>query len=556
MSTYYVHPLTGDDGTGDGSSSAPWKTLAYTLTQVADGDTLELAAGDYLYADEGDLALSAKGITINGPTSGTARVFATLKFDGNGTQKAIAFSNWTLDGTGAGNTTTTGGTKSLAVIEDAAFVADGFRIENADYNGISFRADTVATRATLRDCYVQCGLAAGDDANKDCVSAEAANATLAAQSSVFVRGLSYGGHGTATNNQVVSVHSGVVGVVWEPHWVVTDGTAIAGDNNSPMIVVGGDIQFGTAALADGGVVAQIVVGLRTNGTIRYDRSGSVIMECVVNTANAKAVTPSVAGLDGVRIERCALSASGANGGTVDTATTANAVVRHNHLTYTGTTGLGYGTFRCGATGCTFEFNYCITTSHVFYGTTGAMTIRGNYATNSHATGQMAVYVTSFTSLEVDANILDNFLSNNAVSAQSAAGDTTFEATGNLIRKGNRGIQLLGAAAGGGTCTYTIASNAMSTLTTHSVQVVANSQTMTASSCGSNALSKAASGYTLATGDSITAEAAFDLESMPNPCGDLLQGLDGSGAVPLAMLARQWFVRGVRGNAPLSSSFVR
>jgi hypothetical protein len=556
MSTYYVHPLTGDDGTGDGSSSAPWKTLAYTLTQVADGDTIELAAGDYLKADEGDLVVSGKGVTINGPTSGTARVFASMKADGDGVQRAFTFRQWTLDSTGSTHVTTSLGTKTQCAIEDAVFVAEDFRVDGGDYNGITAEAHAVPIRASIRDCYVRCGALSDAGGNGDCVSASAANATLAAQSSLFVAGLQYGGHGTLNNNQVVTAHSGVVAVVWEPDWVVADGTAIAGDNNSPIVVVGGNIQLGTAALADGGVVGQIVVGLRTNGTIKYDRNGSVIMECVVNTTNARAVTPSVAGLAGVTIERCILSASGDNGGTIDTATTTNAVVRHNSLVYAGSPGLGYGTYRCAATGCTFEFNRCVTTSHMFYGTTGALSIRGNHATNSHVTGQMAVYVTSFTSLSIGANALDGFLSNNVISATSASGDTTFVATGNLIRKGNRGIQLLGASAGGGTCTYTIASNAMATLTTNSVQIVANSQTMTASSCGSNALSKVASGYTLATGDSVTAEAAFDMESMPNPCGDLLQGLDGSGAVPLAMLARQWFVRGVRGNAPLSSSFVR
>jgi hypothetical protein len=536
--TYYVEPVTGSDDSPDGSSAMPWKTIAYALSQVADGDTLELAAGEYSHDDEGDLTLSAKGITINGPTSGTARVFATLKFDGNGTQKAIAFANWTLDGTGAGNTTATGTTKSLCVIEDSLFSANGFRIENSDYNGLTVRADGVATKATVLNCYVQCGRAVGADANKDCVSIEAASATLAAQSSLFVRGLQYGGHGDGANNQVVTGHSGAAVVVWDPHWSISTGTAVAGDNNSPVYVIGGHIQFSGTALSTGlGVVAQVVVGLRTNGTIQFDRSGSAISQCIVDTTNANAIKPSVVGLAGVTIEHCVLN-SGGSGDTVSLGNTTSPIVRRNEIIYSGANSLGQGCCQSDGSGLVFEYNRCVTSSSVVYSSTGAVTIRGNHGTHNGTGSRQAVYAPAFSALVIDANIFDGFTGSNVIEVKSASGDTTCKVTGNLIRAGNRGLQLQGASAGGGTCTYTIASNAMASIDTHSVQIVANSQTMTASNCGSNALSKTASGYTATTGDSTTVTAAFDGKSMPNPQGDLLQGIDGTGAVPIAMLLYQ------------------
>jgi hypothetical protein len=535
MALRYVNPTLGTDDAshGGGTGAQANKTLAYAGSQIASGDTIELEDGDYLHADEGDIVISDKAVTIHG--SENARVFATLKIDSNGTQRAVTLSGWTLDGTGAGNTTTSGGTKTQCCVEDADVVFDGFRVVHAGYNGITVRADVTPIKASVRNCYVQCGesgLTSGG--NGDCISAEAASAALGARSAMFVRGLIYGGHGIETNNQVVTSHTGVATTVWEPRWTLSDGVAIAGDGNTPVSVIGGDIQFQGAALAKLCVVAQIVVGLRTNGTIRWDRNNAVISHCEVKTTNASAVIPSVAGLTGATIQFCTLISSGL-GETVDLGSCTNGTVRFCRLIYSGPTTLNYGTCRVAGSGLVFEYNHCTTSSHVLYSSTGAITIKGNAGINTAGTSQRAIYVPSFTSCVIDANVFDGFTGLNVIAIQSASGDTTCKVTGNGIRGGSRGIQIQGASAGGGTCTYTIASNAMSGIVTNSIQIVANSQTMTASNCGNNALSKSASGYTLATGDSATAAAEWDALGAANPCGDLLQGIDGLCALPLAMM---------------------
>lgn len=47
MATWYIDFTNGDDSTGDGTSSSPYKTLSKAHTEATSGDTVEFAAGTY-----------------------------------------------------------------------------------------------------------------------------------------------------------------------------------------------------------------------------------------------------------------------------------------------------------------------------------------------------------------------------------------------------------------------------------------------------------------------------------------------------------------------------
>jgi hypothetical protein len=66
---YWIAP-DGDDGTGDGSYTTPWKTLAYACTQVTTpGETIHVKAGTYTETAQSVLA---PGVSIEGATAATS----------------------------------------------------------------------------------------------------------------------------------------------------------------------------------------------------------------------------------------------------------------------------------------------------------------------------------------------------------------------------------------------------------------------------------------------------------------------------------------------------
>lgn len=77
-STYYVG-TTGNDGTGDGSSAKPWRTLRHAVTRVAanQGHTIKLSAGTFVEAGAVNVPL---GVNIEGAGKGQTILKAASSF--------------------------------------------------------------------------------------------------------------------------------------------------------------------------------------------------------------------------------------------------------------------------------------------------------------------------------------------------------------------------------------------------------------------------------------------------------------------------------------------
>jgi hypothetical protein len=87
--TYYVN-VTGDDA-GDGSAAKPWKTLEKALTVAQAGDTVELAAGNYVVAFP-KKPVAGKMLTLRAADAATGKVAITGSFsDNNGRAAFLRF---------------------------------------------------------------------------------------------------------------------------------------------------------------------------------------------------------------------------------------------------------------------------------------------------------------------------------------------------------------------------------------------------------------------------------------------------------------------------------
>ncbi len=74
--TYYVSP-TGNDTTGTGGTSSPWKTISHATGLMSAGDTLILKSGTYLTSSNSACE------NIISPPSGTAGNYTTIKAEEN-----------------------------------------------------------------------------------------------------------------------------------------------------------------------------------------------------------------------------------------------------------------------------------------------------------------------------------------------------------------------------------------------------------------------------------------------------------------------------------------
>lgn len=84
MATYYCDYANGDDGVGDGSSGAPWKTIAYAVGQVAENDTLLLRGSNSnpatYYRDTNNLTISKAAFIIGADTGHTPALVGTHEY--------------------------------------------------------------------------------------------------------------------------------------------------------------------------------------------------------------------------------------------------------------------------------------------------------------------------------------------------------------------------------------------------------------------------------------------------------------------------------------------
>lgn len=115
----YVNPATGQDNTSAGATeAAPYKTIAFALTQAQPGTTIRLAPGNYTQESgetfplvvksgvilQGDESTKGQGTSITGAGYYTSRTFArqeiTILADNNTTIAGITVTNPTQRGTG------------------------------------------------------------------------------------------------------------------------------------------------------------------------------------------------------------------------------------------------------------------------------------------------------------------------------------------------------------------------------------------------------------------------------------------------------------------------
>jgi hypothetical protein len=108
--TYYVSN-TGSDDTGDGSDSNPWKTIQHAVGQVASGDTIMVAAGEYdafTVADKANInIISTEGATVTtaysvlivfDPLVGNVSVMALVEYSSNIYIEGINFDGTEVSG--------------------------------------------------------------------------------------------------------------------------------------------------------------------------------------------------------------------------------------------------------------------------------------------------------------------------------------------------------------------------------------------------------------------------------------------------------------------------
>jgi hypothetical protein len=100
MSTWYVS-TTGNDTTGNGSSGAPFATINRAHTAAANGDIIQIAAGNYTINNRiGSAAaiILSKQVTLQGRTGTDARPVITIEQKQDGVAVDISNSNISING--------------------------------------------------------------------------------------------------------------------------------------------------------------------------------------------------------------------------------------------------------------------------------------------------------------------------------------------------------------------------------------------------------------------------------------------------------------------------
>lgn len=100
MATYYINADTGNDTTGNGSSSTPWLTLSKAISSSATTDTIILQSATNAYTMSGDLNLGSRTFTGVSPSAtrvdagGASRQFIVTPASSTPTVNNIRFTNF------------------------------------------------------------------------------------------------------------------------------------------------------------------------------------------------------------------------------------------------------------------------------------------------------------------------------------------------------------------------------------------------------------------------------------------------------------------------------
>jgi len=120
LSNVYVNPNTGNDSTGDGSSTAPLQSLAKAISEVRAGGTVHVAKGTYSGANNRGIRID-KDVTIIGESQNNTIIDAqgqnSTFFVGNDftvTIKNLMFSNGNATSSGSGGAIVSSGTLNLS----------------------------------------------------------------------------------------------------------------------------------------------------------------------------------------------------------------------------------------------------------------------------------------------------------------------------------------------------------------------------------------------------------------------------------------------------------
>ena len=161
LSNVYVNPNTGNDSTGDGSSTAPLQSLAKAISEVRAGGTVHVAKGTYSGANNRGIRID-KDVNIIGESQNNTIIDAqgqnSTFFVGNDftvTIKNLMFSNGNATSSGSGGAIVSSGTLNLnncTFINNTAEIHGGAIYTNHPLNisGCTFTGNTAKYGGAIR----------------------------------------------------------------------------------------------------------------------------------------------------------------------------------------------------------------------------------------------------------------------------------------------------------------------------------------------------------------------------------------------------------------------